>query len=93
MQRCPMHLHRYATKDVYKRQVDEQRIKAGLPDNIEVTQKIGSFSNITQSDCGIVYVPNRRYILCVMLDEEADKANQHIKVLSKKVYDYVSKVN
>jgi beta-lactamase class A len=74
-------------------QVDEQRIKAGLPDNIEITQKIGSFSNITQSDCGIVYVPNRRYLLCVMLDEEADKANQHIKDLSKKVYDYVSKVN
>ncbi|HMS23387.1 MAG TPA: class A beta-lactamase-related serine hydrolase [Candidatus Saccharibacteria bacterium] len=71
----------------------EQRIKAGIPKNVEVVQKIGSFSDITQSDCGIVYVPNRRYILCVMLDDNSTKANQHIKDLSEKIYDYVSRAN
>lgn len=73
--------------------IGKERIKAGVPENIDVAQKIGSFSDITQSDCGIVYVPNRRYTLCVMLDEDANKANQHIREISQKVYDYVSNAN
>lgn len=73
--------------------VGRDRIRAGVPENIEVAQKIGSFSDITQSDCGIVYVPNRRYTLCLMLDEDADKASQHIREISKKVYDYVANAN
>lgn len=73
--------------------VDDTRIRAGVPKTVEVVHKIGSFSNITQSDCGIVYVPNRRYTLCIMLDADGPTASRHIKKVSEMVYDYVTKVN
>ena len=72
---------------------DDGRIRAGVPSNIEVVHKIGSFSNITQSDCGIVYLQNRRYMLCIMLDSDAQTARQHIKKISEMTYDYVTKAN
>lgn len=68
----------------------KDRIRAGVPKDITVAQKIGSFSNITQSDCGIVYIPDRRYIACIMLDEDGEPANKHIREISKIIYDYVS---
>ena len=72
---------------------DNNRIRAGVPQDIQVARKIGSFSNITQSDCGIVYVPNRRYTLCIMLDEDATPADQHIKKISEIVYNYIKNIN
>lgn len=72
---------------------DNSRLAAGLPNNVKVAHKIGSFSTITQSDCGIVYVPDRRYMVCIMLDEDKDKAAADIKELSKIIYDYVTTVN
>jgi beta-lactamase class A len=68
----------------------KDRIRAGVPKDITVAQKIGSFSNVTQSDCGIVYVPDRRYIACIMLDEDGEPANKHIREISEIIYDYVS---
>lgn len=68
----------------------KDRIRAGVPENVTVAQKIGSFSNLTQSDCGIVYVPDRRYLVCIMLDEDGEVANKHIQEISKIVFDYVS---
>lgn len=46
-------------------------IKAGLPDSIEVAHKFGErqFTNTGEKqlhDCGIVYVPEKPYLLCVM---------------------------
>ncbi len=72
---------------------DDNGLRAGVPKEVSVAHKIGSFSTVTQSDCGIVYVPNRRYVLCIMLDEGSVSAKQHIKKLSQMVYDYVNKVN
>lgn len=72
---------------------DDNRLHAGVPKMIEVAHKIGSFNAETQSDCGIVYVPNRRYVLCIMLDEDVTNAGRHIEELSKIIYDYVSTVN
>ncbi len=72
---------------------DDDRIRAGLPSEVQVAHKIGSFSTITQSDCGIVYVPNRRYVLCIMLDTDEKTAAKHIKTLSEMAYKYVSSVN
>ncbi len=72
---------------------DSNRIRAGVPKGVPVASKIGSFSNITQSDCGIVYAANRRYTLCIMLDEDSKTADTHIKELSKMVYDYVIQAN
>lgn len=72
---------------------DVSRIRAGVPDGVEIIHKIGSFSDITQSDCGIVYVPNRRYLLCVMLDTDAQTASRHIQKISEMTYIYVTGVN
>ena len=72
---------------------DDNGLRSGVPNGVEVAHKIGSFGTQTQSDCGIVYVPDRRYELCIMLDEGSVNAKQHIKKLSEMVYDYVSKVN
>jgi len=72
---------------------DDNGLRGGVPQSVLVAHKIGSFSTITQSDCGIVYVPNRRYLLCIMMDEGTAGASQHIKKLSQMVYDYVNKLN
>jgi beta-lactamase class A len=70
------------------------KIIAGLPGNIEVSHKIGVFNSATNkkkgySDCGIVYLPQRPYLLCIMTttnDQETQKYMQHI---SKMVYGYM----
>ncbi|HSE61317.1 MAG TPA: serine hydrolase [Candidatus Saccharimonadales bacterium] len=72
---------------------DTTRIRAGVSKDTEVIHKIGSFSNVTQSDCGIVYLTNRRYILCIMLDTDAQTANKHIQKIAEMTNDYVAKAN
>lgn len=72
---------------------DGTRLQAGVPEGVDVAHKIGSFSDITQSDCGIVYVPDRRYLLCVMLDADTETASGHIQKISEMVYNYVTSVN
>ena len=69
---------------------DNSRIRAGVPSNIPVARKIGSFSDLTQSDCGIIYVPDKNYLLCVMLDESGPAADKDIKNLSTMVYKYIN---
>ncbi len=72
---------------------DNTRIRAGVPNNVQVARKLGSFGNITQSDCGIVYVPNKDYLLCVLMNENGQSADHHIKDLSAMVYKYVNGLN
>ncbi len=72
---------------------DNSRIRAGVPSNVLVARKLGSFSNITQSDCGIVYVPNKDYSLCILLNEDGPAADKHIKDLSAMVYKYVNNLH
>jgi beta-lactamase class A len=69
---------------------DRNRIPAGVPKEIKVAHKFGSFSDVTQSDCGIVYAPNHRYVLCLMLDADDKTASRHIKKVSEMVYDYIA---
>lgn len=67
------------------------RLVAGIDDNdIPVAHKIGNFGDTTQSDCGIVYVPEKNYILCAMVDgPDNDISNGHIAELSRITYDFV----
>ncbi|MFZ2494810.1 MAG: serine hydrolase [Candidatus Saccharimonadales bacterium] len=76
----------YLTKSTYG---STGRIGKYIPDSVPIAHKIGVAGNSVQSDCGIVYVPNRNYILCIMLDEEQDRGGEAIAQISKKVYDYV----
>jgi beta-lactamase class A len=53
------------------------------PDNYEV-----------HSDCGIVYLPQRPYILCIMIDSgEEVVTSQYMQEISKIIYEYISEVN
>lgn len=67
------------------------KISAGVPDSVEVSHKIGvAGSDLTYSDCGIVYAPNRHYLLClgsVGVGEEI--AARFMAEISKAAYDYV----
>ncbi len=90
------HLNREHSQEILNQLTeskDNNRLRAGVPADVKVARKIGSFSKQTQSDCGIVYIPNRQYSICLMLQSDDAMTNNHFKAISKMVYDYVSTAN
>jgi beta-lactamase class A len=75
----------YLTESVF-----DNRLELQLPDDLQVAHKIGTFSTKFQSDCGIFYVPDKNYLLCVMVEGEDPKASAIISTISTKVYQYIS---
>lgn len=74
------------------------KVAAGVPSDIKVAHKIGSFETKDTkdnvfTDCGIIYVPKRPYILCVMVNADEDKAKNAMQFISEHIYKYVSSVN
>lgn len=67
------------------------RLMLYLPDDLTVAHKIGTFSDAYQSDCGIFYVPNRRYLLCVMVRGEDPAASRIIADISQKAFLFVDR--
>jgi beta-lactamase class A len=67
------------------------RLVAGIADkSIKVAHKIGVASTTTQSDCGIVYLPRRHYVACIMIrGAERPNTDKHIAELSKRMYEYL----
>lgn len=79
----------YLTKTPFADMID-----AGVPDDITVAHKIGVFDPLgIFSDCGIVYVPNRPYIICVMVKSDQATATKHMQLLSKMIYGFVSQAD
>lgn len=82
------------TKTEYK-----DKLPAGVPNEIKVAHKIGVYgntpneNNVIYTDCGIVYVPRRPYILCMMTISNDTQARQSMKNVSSLVYQYVSSVD
>jgi beta-lactamase class A len=68
----------------------DHRISAGVPSGVPVANKYGTYSKVSQSDCGIVYVPKREYVLCAMLWTDSVTADREIAELSKMVYEFVA---
>ncbi len=67
------------------------RLTAQLPRGTVVAHKIGVYNaNWAESDCGIVYVPRRPYVICVMVGLPEDQADTFIANVSKEVYDFVA---
>ncbi len=67
------------------------RLTKYLPKSVPVAHKIGVFNAAwSESDCGIVYVPKRPYVICAMVGIPDDQANDFIAQVSKDVYDFVS---
>jgi beta-lactamase class A len=71
------------------------QIPAGLPKNIKVAHKVGFYVwEGYYHDCGIIYAPNKPYLLCVMsMDSSAEEADKIISQLSKIVYSSVTANN
>ena len=69
------------------------RITAGIDNkSIKVAHKIGVFNTKVQSDCGLVYLENNDYILCIMLEaDDSTATNAVFKAMSEKVYNFVKK--
>lgn len=70
------------------------KLPAGVPENIAVAHKIGVYNkngeNEAYMDCGIVYVPNRPYALCMLSISDEDTARERMRLISQKIYNYVS---
>lgn len=75
-----------------------QEIPRGIPSSIAVAHKIGEATSATTKellpvsfhDCGIVYYPQRPYLICVMTEGiEIKQASEVIADISTKVYRYI----
>lgn len=74
------------------------QIAGGIPKDIKVAHKIGVHTSVDETksiftDCGIVYVPKRPYIICVMVESKEQQAKQYMKELSRIIYTYVTSAN
>lgn len=93
-----LYLSSYLSKDnsqelleVLSGSKETRRLTASLPQTVTVAHKNGVYNAAwSESDCGIVYIPKRPYILCIMIGLPEDQSNALIAKLSKEVYDYVS---
>lgn len=73
----------------------KDKIPAGVPSDIKVAHKIGVFSRADNpdnvyTDCGIVYVPERPYVLCIFVKKSDDLAKKHMAYLSYMIYSYIT---
>ncbi len=68
------------------------QIPAGLPEDVRVSHKVGFDKEVGYfHDCGIVYLENKDYIICVMSKGTTEeKANEAISTISRTVYEYVN---
>lgn len=77
----------------------ENDLGSDIPSNIKIAQKIGVYEknpnekNYTYSDCGIFYLPNRPYMLCIMSRNTKELASQHAREISKIIFEYVESAN
>lgn len=69
------------------------KLKAGVPKEIPVANKFGVLGDELFQDCGIVYVPQRPYILCMVSRSNAEIARERMKDISSSIYRFVSQVN
>ncbi|TSC51859.1 MAG: putative beta-lactamase [Parcubacteria group bacterium LiPW_41] len=68
-----------------------EKIRSGVPEHISVSHKIGVAAGVdTFADCGIVYAPQRHYILCLASNgSDEEGAKSFMTEISKMAYEYV----
>jgi len=67
------------------------RLTKYIKGKVEVAHKIGTFNTQYQSDCGIVYLENKNYSLCIMVKGSDPKSSEEIAELSRMTYEYLNK--
>jgi hypothetical protein len=78
----------------------EENLDLGLPPEINFVHKTGvRVEEAVNADAGIVYVPNRPYLLTVMIqkrdtipENDDRKVKEIFKEISQEIYNYVSTV-
>lgn len=65
----------------------------GVPKDIPVSHKIGLIDDEIYQDCGIVFVPNRPYALCMISKSDKPTAQKRMYTISKLIYKYLSEYN
>lgn len=66
---------------------------AGVNDSsIPISHKIGTFNQEVTSDCGIVYVPKRPYLICTMFKSDKESAKKYIQDISRMTYNYINDI-
>jgi beta-lactamase class A len=73
------------------------KLAAGIPSGVTVAHKIGDFvekdgNGEAFMDCGIVYVPRRPYLLCMVSKTDEQTARVRMQDISKMIYDFVSSI-
>lgn len=74
----------------------ERGLISGTPKNIEIAHKFGErkfadTEEVQLHDCGIVYLPEKPYLLCIMTrGNDINELSRFISDTSKKVYEYVN---
>lgn len=72
----------------------DKGITGDLPRSVTVAHKYGvrvNKNDVEMHDCGIIYFPNKPYLLCVMTASESrESAEYAISMVSKYVYDKIS---
>ncbi len=68
-------------------------IRAGVPRRVSVAHKVGFNANSGDyHDCGIVFLPNRRYILCIMsTGTNVEEAERVFSAVSRRVYEFMGR--
>ena len=66
----------------------DAQIRAGVPKSVVVSHKIGVYGEIYQ-DCGIVYEPNRPYLLCMVSKSNEEMANARMSQVSREIYRFI----
>lgn len=74
------------------------KIPAGVPSSTKVAHKVGILEKKDStrsvfSDCGIIYVPNRPYLLCMFVNGSNEEAQQQMRSVSRMIYEYVISAN
>lgn len=79
--------------DYLDNSVFNDQIPAGVPASVSVAHKIGVYdADKTYSDCGIVYAPNRNFLLCLGSQGADQKsANKFMAEVARASYEYVMK--
>jgi len=69
------------------------KITLGVPSKIKIANKTGILAEALYQDCGIVYIPRRPYLLCLISRSDEKTASLRMKEISTIIYNYVSGVN
>ena len=65
-------------------------LPSGVPKVIPIAHKIGLVNGEIYQDCGIVYVPQKPYSLCMVSKSDQKTAQTRMHEISAMVYQYVA---